>query len=498
MSHEQLPYQFNLHHEIGILADTNAVKLGGVEATHLARDIMDFGAIAVASEIATGIITDTQPTVAPNIVNPFQPEHLKPKRVYIDEEWKKTEKRSDPKLVAMDTAIQNDQAMLNRFSRHEMTGEELTRYLSANFSAARNPAQINSHEDISKAINSLDLPPYLRAVRGAYTYEDEFGEQRRGMPEHFFHLAGTPELTNFAQWYAGKLNEIAVPERRAAKIEEIKGGYLTGVDALIADGWISPNMRKAVAKNVKRAKIYFASPFSTEGRRGTGGHIRDGRTSKILLRVGGKKGVADHELTHAVGGVDVGKMVVANAELFSDESDEAQFGGALFLRTMLDEAFAVHMDQSINDGSPAIMSQRMRKANGLKTQYPPEFEVGGYGEMLEITSMLLEGLSGSGVIEQPVMRAFNDAMISRSYEDLSELIASRWGGEDMLREILRVAISHAATEEGDVDQWVKLDNPDINRDGKLSAKIKEMLAERQRVGRESAGAPVKIEELASV
>ncbi len=460
MSKQLQYYEYTAHFEDP--ANHGEVLTGANESHELAADMQHIGSVALFSEVQAGNIvgSPTEVTV-PNPIAGYS-EKRTPKSIFG--KGKERYERITATLAGADEALGDLQTGLSYYAASDEVGGTL-QGVAPNSRGTEVLRYMQDNGNQQMILRGADISPFLKASKDL-TAEAQGKDPSELGWQDWFKSASDEQLTNFSQWYTERLKTLADPESKTEYIEALKAGYKDRVGQAMQEGWMPDGKvhRAALSARMARVDVRFFSPF---------GHMPDyvgglaqkrgmGKNILLLPTLVGEQ-VTVHELGHAYAGIDGSSM----RSYFSDKigKEQAARKNSRFehLFTILNEGYNDHMTTALIDGDPTIIIPAERDGKGImETKGGSEL----YKAYREIFGVLVGGEDGK--ITNADVKEIVDSMVIGNFGNFAHQLSTKWGGRDVLVEVLDVVDRH------DNDSWNNPDNPDYNEE-LLAKKIAERL-----------------------
>jgi hypothetical protein len=432
------------------------------EAHELAADVQHIGSVALFREVQVGNIvgSPTEVTV-PNPITGYS-EKRTPKALFG--KGKERHDRITAMLAGADEALGDLQTSLDNYAASgEING--VLQDIAPNSRGTDVLRHMQDDGNQGMILNGANISPFLKVSKDL-TAEAKGKDPKEFGWQDWFKSASEEQLTNFSQWYTERLKTLADPESKAEYVEALKAGYKNRIGQAMQEGWI-PNGRvhqAALATRMARVDVRFFSPFGRmpdhvgglTQKRGLGKNI-------LLLPTFAGEQVTVHELGHAFAGIDGSSMRDYFTSKIGKEQVARKNPRLKHLYTILNEGYNDHMTAALIEGDPTTIIPAERDAKGIaETEGSSE----SYHAYREIFGVLMGGKDGN--VSKVDMKEMVESMVIGSFGNFAHQLSNKWGGRDVLVEVLDVVDRH------DSDRWNNLDNPDYN-EALLAKKIAERL-----------------------
>lgn len=277
-------------------------------------------------------------------------------------------------------------------------------------------------------MTGADLSPVTQNAQAAYMAERGLTEKTFGW-QSWLKNAPKEQVANFAQWYVDRLETIADPAKREQFVRGQKDRYMEHIKNAVSAGWLNARHLKEAQKRVDDAKIVFFSPFGGVMTEFGAAAQPDRRKALVALPTITSDHITTHEFGHVFKSFDFKGMHKWRRK---DHADEYKFDASNQLATVINEGFDEHMTIALMTGSPNVLSPEDRDAQHIPHAHG-ESEL--YTAYRDVFADLIkgDGVSESGDID---MGQVADAI--PNFADFRALVASRWGGKDVLAEAFRI------------------------------------------------------------
>lgn len=471
---EQLQYYTHTAHFEGSAHHGEALTRAN-EAHELAADIQHIGSVALFSEVqaANRVGNPTEVTV-PNPIAGHS-ERRTPGSYFG--KGRERHRRITATLAGAGEALGDLQTGLSEYSASgEVSGslQDVAPH-SRGTNVLRNMRDDGDQEMI---LRGADISPFLKASKDL-TAAAQGKEASEFSWQDWFRSASEEQLTNFSQWYTERLKTLADPESKAGYVEELKTDYKDRIGQAMQEGWISDDKvhRTALTARVAQTDIRFFSPFGRMPDHVGGLAQKRGSDKSILvLPTFAGEQVTVHELGHAFAGIERSSMRNYFTSKLGKEQVARKTPRLEHLHTILNEGYNEHMTAALIDGDPTTIIPAEREARGIvETEGSSEL----YHAYREIFGVLMGGEDGK--VSNADMKEMVSSMVVGNFGNFAHQLSTKWGGRDVLVEVLEVVDRH------DNYRWNNLDNPDYNEE-LLAKKITERLKTVQASHVEALGA----------
>jgi hypothetical protein len=212
------------------------------------------------------------------------------------------------------------------------------------------------------------------------------------------------------------------------------------------EGWINKRQRKLLNLKMARTDFRFFSlfgfmPSSMSGNAQNHGH---GRSTLLLPTIPSKR-LVTHELGHAFASIDSFSIYKYFTKKIGKKEAFQKSKQISHLFTILNEGFNEHMTAALMEGGPTIISPKERTARGIaETVSSAPFD--SYNPYREIFGVLMGGEEGR--VTKNGMSEIIDSMVANDIHQFARLIGRKWGGREVLLEMLHVIEEHDSDKEG--------------------------------------------------
>lgn len=432
------------------------------EAHELAADVQHIGSVALFSEVqAANVVGNPTEVNVPNPIAGYS-EKRTPKSLYG--KGKERYGRITATLAGADEALGDLQTSLDNYAASGEVGGTLQDVApsSRGTDVLRHMQDDGNQEMI---LSGADISPFLKVSKDL-TAEAQGKEANEFSWQDWFKSASEEQLTNFSQWYTERLKTLADPESKAEYVEGLKSDYKDRVGQAMQEGWIPDGKvhQAALATRMARVDVRFFSPFGRMPDH-VGGLAQKrgfGKNILVLPTFAGEQ-VTVHELGHAFAGIDGSSMRNYFTGKIGKEQVARKNPRLEHLYTILNEGYNDHMTAALIDGEPTTIIPTEREAKGVvETEGSSEL----YHAYREIFGILMGGEDGK--VTNADMKEMVDSMVIGNFGSFAHQLSAKWGGRDVLVEVLEVVDRH------DNDRWNNLDNPEYNEE-LLAKKIAERL-----------------------
>ena len=422
------------------------------EVHELAADMQHIGAVALLSEVqAANVLGEPAEVIVPNPL-PSHRERRTITRLFgagqaRHERIVSTLADADESLAALQTGL--DTYALTGTTKGGLEGVAPE---SRGIQLFRDVQDSGSLEMI---LSGSDIPPTLRGFKdltaraeGRDPHDYRWGE--------WVKAASEAQLVNFSQWYTGRLRILADPESRSAFVESLKADYIYRVRQAMAEGWV-PDDEDCIAtlsSRIARADVRFYSPFGHMPDH-VGGLAQGSRSGgKILLlpTVAGNQ-ITVHELGHAFAGISMTSMREYFTRRLGERNIRENIPYIDRLFTILNEGYNEHMTVALIEGDPTTIRPAEREAKDI------DLGEGGsdaYKSYRDLFGVLMAG--EEAIITQTDIRDMVTSMTTGKFARFARQMSQRWGGRDVMTEMLAVVRRHDTNAQNAVNR----NNPGYN------------------------------------
>lgn len=247
--------------------------------------------------------------------------------------------------------------------------------------------------------------------------------------ENWFENAPKEEVTNFAQWYANRLEILANPRTREQFVRSQKDAYL-GI--IKNSGWLNDRQVKEATKRVDAAKIVFFSPFGGVVHEFGGATQSDRRKPLVALPTITGRHIVVHEFGHAFNGFDFNGMRKWYSKARPNESLKFD-SNADHLARIINEGYNEHMTVALDTGSPDLLSPTERDARHIPHSH------GESNLYIEYRDTFADILAGDGSAGPDSVKMGEVVDIISNFSEFRAYVAKQWGGRDILATVFTVA-----------------------------------------------------------
>jgi hypothetical protein len=422
------------------------------EIHELAADIQHIGAVALFSEVQVGNIVGGPVEV--NVPNPVSGYSEVRTTKSLFGKGKERYERITAHLTGADEALTDLQSGLNNYAFSGEVGRTL-QDVDPNSRGTEVLRDVQSNGNQEMILQGADIPSFLKTSKDL-TAEAQGRDPSEFAWEEWFKSASEEQLANFSQWYTERLRMLSNPERKSEYIEALKTDYERRVVQAMQEGWIPDGKvhKAALTTRIARADIRFFSPFGRMPEYAGGLAQKRGLGKNILLlpTIAGEQ-VTVHELGHVFAGIDGGSMRSYFISKLGKEQAARKNHRLEHVYTILNEGYNDHMAAALIDGDPTTIVPAERDARGIiETEGSSEL----YKAYREIFGVLMGGEDGK--ITSADMKEVVDSMVVGNFGQFAHKISAKWGGRDVLVEILNMVDKH------DNDRWNNLNNPAYNEE----------------------------------
>lgn len=432
------------------------------EAHELAADVQHIGSVALFSEVQAGNIVGSPIEVAvPNPVAGYS-EKRTPKSLFG--KGKERHGRITATLAGADEALADLQTSLNTYAASGEASGTL-HDIAPNSRGTDVLRHMQDDGNQQMILSGADISPFLKVSKDL-TAEAEGKEPSEFGWQDWFKSASEEQLNNFSQWYTERLKTLADPESKAEYVNALKADYKDRVGQAMQEGWIPESKvhKAALATRMARVDIRFFSPFGRMPDH-VGGLAQKrgfGKNILVLPTFAGEQ-VTVHEMGHAFAGIDGNSMRGYFSGRIGKEQVARKNPRLEHMYTILNEGYNDHMTAALIDGDPTTIIPAERDAKGIvETEGSSEL----YKAYREIFGVLMGGENSKTTNTD--MKEMVDSMVIGNFGNFAHHLSTKWGGRDVLVEVLDVVDRH------DNDKWNNFDNPDYNEE-LLAKKITERL-----------------------
>lgn len=401
------------------------------EVRDLSADLVRFGAIALASEVETGIILG-EPTSLPELASPIKESDLK-KRIMVDDTasgffnvFKKEVPQYANESALAITQINNE---LRLFNSAATNPDNVSSYIKKKVSNLLGEQKTIQSGNTEMLMAGSEISPFLREQIPKREWID------------WMTSASQEQIVNFSQWYAERLKVLSSPDKREVFTKQLEKDYTEKINKAITEGWINPRHQKKLEKSMANQKVIYFSPFGNIAETEFAGARQDvtlSRVDIVALPTITDPGswVSTHEFGHGFAGVDYKKALGVIKEVIGKDNLENKLqtaeGIGIFL-TIINEGFNDHMTAALIEGSPAVISAEERQEKGISIKKETSETYGIYRDAF---AALVNGSNSELPLTTNEMSGIVDTMVDGDFYGFTQFVSKKWGGREVIKEII--------------------------------------------------------------